>query len=226
MESFGGCLKLKNRLLAWISVKSVRDMTLMQPIQPLQVGLDQKINKTKQTFSYPSCNFIALRGAIKLCCCINRWSISCRLPNLSPTPLHRFHRHDIHGIQRCLWRLYICLLLCEKYSGGCGSYDPSILNGVFNVFLPIKATHFVVYFSKEYDVVLVVDPVFHWRDFFFSLGSVICKNYTSPNDKYGKNTNAIDIGITGSWGMGRSGRHRLTCRGRGRRCRPIRRGRG
>ena len=152
MESFGGCLKLKNRLLAWISVKSVRDMTLMQPIQPLQVGLDPKINKTKQTFSYPSCNFIALRGAIKLCCCINRWSISCRLPNLSPTPLHRFHRHDIHGIQRCLWRLYICLLLCEKYSGGCGSYDPSILNGVFNVFLPIKATHFVVYFSKEYDM--------------------------------------------------------------------------
>ena len=34
-----------------------------QPRVVHRVGLDPKINKTKQTFSYPSCSFIALRGA-------------------------------------------------------------------------------------------------------------------------------------------------------------------
>ena len=54
----------------------------------------------------------------------------------------------------------------KKYSGGCGSYDYSIFDRVFNVFLPIKTTHllykvFFIIKSKAYDVVLVVDPVSH-----------------------------------------------------------------
>ena len=52
----------------------------------------------------------------------------------------------------------------KKYSSGSDDYDQSIPEGVFNVFLPIKATHFIVYFSKAYDVVLVV--AFHWRVFY------------------------------------------------------------
>ena len=48
-------------------------------------------------------------------------------------------------------------------------------------------------------------------------------------NSYGKDskyTDAIDISITGSCGMGRGRRRRLPCRERGRRCRSIRRGRG
>ena len=59
--------------------------------------------------------------------------------------------HDIHGIQRCPWQFQFCRLQCEKYSGGCGSYDQSILNGVFNVFLPIKTTRLLykVFLSSD-----------------------------------------------------------------------------
>ena len=37
---------------------------------------------------------------------------------------------------------------------------------VVAVFIPIKTTHFIVYISNGYDVVLVVDPVFHWLVFY------------------------------------------------------------
>ena len=52
------------------------------------------------------------------------------------------------------------------------------------------------------------------------------KNYTNAYGKDSKYTNAIDISITGSCGVGRGRRYRVTFRGRGMRCRPIRSGRG
>ena len=57
--------------------------------------------------------------------------------------------------------------------------------------------------------------------FIFSLRSVIYKKYTNANGKDSKYTNVIDISITGSCGMGTGRRHRVTCRGRGRRRRHI-----
>ena len=62
--------------------------------------------------------------------------------------------------------------------------------------------------------------------FIFSLGSVICKKYTNANGKDSKYTNAIDISITGSCGMGRGKRLRVICRGRDRKRRLVRRGSG
>ena len=38
--------------------------------------------------------------------------------------------------------------------------NPSLIESSM-VFFPIKATHFIVYFSKVYDLALVVVPVFH-----------------------------------------------------------------
>ena len=73
---------------------------------------------------------------------------------------------------------YVCCPWCVEYSNGRGGYggyeqpisnsflaavastvDPSSI-GFFNVFLTITVTHFIVYFSKAYDVVLLVDLVY------------------------------------------------------------------
>ena len=61
--------------------------------------------------------------------------------------------------------------------------------------------------------------------FIFRLESVIRKKYGNTYGKYSKHTNPIDISITGTCCIGRGRRHRVTCRERGRGCRPFRRGR-
>ena len=62
--------------------------------------------------------------------------------------------------------------------------NPSLIES--SMFFSNQSYLFIVYFSKAYDVVLVVDLVFHWLFFIiFRLESVICKKYTNTNgNKY------------------------------------------
>ena len=80
--------------------------------------------------------------------------------------------------------------------------------------LLIYCIRFFITRSKAYNVVLV------YRLFMDDLSCllVVCKKYANTNGKNSKNTNAIDISITGSCGRGRCRRHRVIQRGRGRRC--------
>ena len=64
---------------------------------------------------------------------------------------------------------------------------------------------------------MVVDLVF--VEGFFRLVSVICKKYTNTNGKGSKYTNTINISIIRSCGGGGGTRCKITCRGRGKRCR-------
>ena len=92
---------------------------------------------------------------------------------------------DVHGIQGCLWRFYVCRR--KKYSDGFGIYYHSTFNRVFNAFLlPVKTTHLLYSIFSSSDLKHMMS---FWWLFFIDLlficglGSVIWKKYTNTNGK-------------------------------------------
>ena len=148
-----------------MSVKGLdsREMSSRQPPMARGVDLGLKISKIRRTICIWRRVILLPLGSHKIfiASLVDLFLVDCIVFHQHSSTYSTGKFHDIHSTPRCLWQFYVCRLYCEKYSGGCGSYDYSIFNRVFNVFLPIKTTHFIVYFSKGYDVVLVVDPVFH-----------------------------------------------------------------
>ena len=102
--------------------------------------------------------------------------------------------HDIYSIQGCLWWFYTYRFQCEKYSGGCGGYDQSIFDRVFNVFLLIKTTHLLYRAFSSSDLKHITS---FWFNGFFMLSCLlaVCKKYANAYGKDSKYTNAIDISI-------------------------------
>ena len=113
----------------------------------------------------PLCNFITLRcNKMFVASLVDPFLVDCIILHQHSSTYSTGKFYDVHGIQRCLWRFYVFsaknILVVVAVM-----IIPSLIESSM-FFFQSEPLSFIEYFSKAYDGILVVDPVFHWLVFY------------------------------------------------------------
>ena len=108
----------------------------------------------------PLCNFITLRcNKMFVASLVDPFLVDCIILHQHSSTYSTGKFYDVHGIQRCLWRFYVFsaknILVVVAVM-----IIPSLIESSM-FFFQSEPLSFIEYFSKAYDGILVVDPVFH-----------------------------------------------------------------